>query len=268
MTIITIYALVSVIIVSLISLIGILALSLQERILHKSIFLLVSLAVGALFGDALIHLIPESFEKMGNSGLVSLLILAGILSFFVLEKFLRWRHGHGHSHEENCIQGAPRLDVSPENNTGKIQPLGFLVLISDGLHNLIDGIIIGASYLISIEVGIATTIAIILHEIPQEISDFGILLHAGFTKGRALLVNFLSALLSLVGVGIAFLIAGSSEVFIPGVLAFAAGGFLYIAGSDLVPELHKTSDTKKSLLQFFAMVLGIALMFLLFFLNF
>jgi len=257
MTTIAVYAFASVIVVSLISLVGVIALSLRESFLNKCIFLLVSLAVGALFGDALIHLIPEAFEKTDNPAFVSLLILSGILIFLILEKFLRWHHGHGHECEDDDIHDCP-----PEEKSN-IKPLGFLVIASDGLHNLIDGIIIGASYLISIEIGVATTLAIIFHEIPQEISDFGILLHAGFTKARALLVNFLSALLSIVGVGIAFVIGAASETFIPAVLAIAAGGFLYIAGSDLVPELHKTSDIKRSLQQLLAILVGIAIMFLL-----
>lgn len=250
MATIYLYAFSSVVIVSLISLIGIVALSLRKDFLQKSIFLIVSLAIGALFGDALIHLIPEAFEKIKNPAFVSLLIISGILSFLALEKFLRWHHDHGHS--------APM-----EHGNNRIKPLGFLVLISDSIHNLVDGIIIGASYLISIEVGIATTVAIILHEIPQEISDFGLLIHSGFTKMKALAINFMTALSAIVGVGISFIFSGSSEVFVPAVLAFAAGGFIYIAGSDLVPEIHKTSDLKRSLLQFIAILVGIGLMFAL-----
>ena len=250
MTTISIYALTSVLIVSSISLIGIFALSLRVNFLKKIIFLVVSLAIGALFGDAIIHLIPQAFEESDNPAIVSLFIILGILSFLVLEKFFRWHHGHGHG-----SHGSHKED--------KIKPLGFMVLISDGIHNLLDGIIIGASYLINIEIGIATTIAIILHEIPQEISDFGLLIHAGFTRKRALLVNFFSALLAVVGVGIAFSLGENGETFIPAMLAFAAGGFIYIAGSDLVPELHKTSDLKRSLQQVFAILIGITIMFAL-----
>ncbi|MCH7529609.1 ZIP family metal transporter [Patescibacteria group bacterium] len=250
MVTIYLYAFSSVIIISLISLIGIMVLSLRKELLQKSIFLIVSLAIGALFGGALIHLIPEAFEKIENSALVSLLIISGILSFLVLEKFLMWHHCHGHG--------------SNEDHTGdNIKPLGFLVIISDGIHNLVDGIIIGASYLISIEVGIAATIAVILHEIPQEISDFGLLIHAGFTKMKALAINFATALLAIVGVGIAFVLGGNSEIFTPAVLAFAAGGFIYISGSDLVPEIHKISDLKRSSLQLFMILVGIGLMFAL-----
>ncbi len=257
MTTIVFYALSSVAIVSLISLIGVFALSLKENLLRKGVFLMVSLAVGALFGDALIHLIPESFEQIENPVTASLLILSGILGFLILEKILRWHHGHGHDCEDELCKD----DV--EEKRSRVQPLGFLILTSDGLHNLIDGVIIGASYLISIEVGIATTIAIVLHEIPQEISDFGLLLHSGFSKARALLVNFLSALSAFIGVGIALLIGNNNETFIPVALALAAGSFIYIAGSDLVPELHKTNNIKQSLQQIVAILIGIGIMLLL-----
>ena len=257
MTTIVFYALSSVAIVSLISLIGVFALSLKENLLRKGVFLMVSLAVGALFGDALIHLIPESFEQIENPVTAPLLILSGILGFLILEKILRWHHGHGHDCEDELCKD----DV--EEKRSRVQPLGFLILTSDGLHNLIDGVIIGASYLISIEVGIATTIAIVLHEIPQEISDFGLLLHSGFSKARALLVNFLSALSAFIGVGIALLIGNNNETFIPVALALAAGSFIYIAGSDLVPELHKTNNIKQSLQQIVAILIGIGIMLLL-----
>jgi zinc and cadmium transporter len=253
MTFVALYAFISVIIVSLISLVGIITLSLQDRLLKKSIFWLVSIAVGALFGDAIIHLIPEAFESIENPANVSLFILAGIISFLVLEKFLRWRHSHDHDcGEEEC---------SPERN--RVKPLGFLIITSDSVHNLIDGIIIGASYLVSIEVGIATTLAIIMHEIPQEINDFVLLIHAGFSKIKALLLNFISALFAVIGVVVSFIVGSASETFIPLSIAFAAGGFLYIAGSDLVPELHKTSDIKRSFQQLIAILIGIGIMFAL-----
>lgn len=253
----SVYALTSVIIVSLVSLIGIFVLSLNDRFLNKCIFVLVSLAVGALFGDAIIHLIPSALKNTDNSALVSFFVLFGVIIFFVLEKFLHWHHhpDHTHSHKEE--------DLIEHDGTAKIKPLGFLVLTSDSVHNLIDGIIIGASYFISIEVGVATTIAVVLHEIPQEISDFGLLIHAGFSKGRALFLNFTTALFALVGLFLAFAVQNVSEQLIPLLSAFAAGNFLYIAGSDLVPELHKTSSLKKSFIQLSAILVGIALMFAL-----
>lgn len=254
MNIITIYALLSVVVVSLISLVGVFTLSLNQKFLNKSIFFLVSLAVGALFGDAIIHLIPEAFDGVKNPSEASLFILLGIISFLVLEKFLRWRHSHGHDCEgSECEQ----------EKEGLIKPIGFIVVASDSVHNFIDGIIIGVSYLISIEIGVATTVAIILHEIPQEISDFALLMHSGYTKKKALVFNFISSFFAVIGTIIVFVFSASVESFVPYMIAFAAGGFLYIAGSDLVPEIHKTSDLKKSFQQFIAIIVGIALMFIL-----
>ena len=240
-----IYAFISVIIVSLISLIGIFTLYLNEEKLRKNIFLFVSLAVGALLGDAFIHIIPESYESGLDSATISILIISGILIFFIIERFLHWHH-HGEDKENTHIH-----------------PVGKLIIFSDGVHNLIDGLIIGASYIISIPVGIATTLAVILHEIPQEMGDFGVLIHAGYTKKRALWLNFLSALLALVGVIFSFILGNMAESFVIWILPFAAGGFIYIAIADLMPELHKTKNLKFSLYQIFAVLLGVLSMLIL-----
>lgn len=240
------YSISSVVIVSLVSLIGVSVLSVRENILRKYLFLLVSLAVGALLGDAFIHLIPESFETIGNATHVSLAIIAGIVIFFVIEKFIHWHH---HAEEE----------TTPDT----IHPTGRMALISDGLHNFIDGLIIGASYLVSIEVGIATTIAVMIHEIPQEIGDFGILLHSGYTKLKALWLNFLSGLMAVGGVLVALVLSTAGEKLALWLIPIAAGGFIYIALSDLIPELHKTKDSKHSLAQLGAVLIGILAMFLL-----
>jgi zinc and cadmium transporter len=241
-----IYSLTSVIIVSLLSLVGIITLFASGKKLCNMITPLVSLATGALFGGAFLHMIPTAYEQATNTTFVSISILIGIAIFFALEKFLNWHHHH-HHHEK----------------TDHIKPVGYLNLVSDGVHNLIDGIIIGAAYMINIEVGIAATIAVILHEIPQEIGDFGLLIHAGFSKYKALLFNLLSASLSIVGVVIVLLIGNSVTNITTYVLALAAGGFVYIAGSDLVPELHKTTNIKSSITQFLMVGLGIGLMLLL-----
>lgn len=257
MDIIYIYIFGSISIVSLISLVGVFALSLREKLLNSFLFILVSVAAGALFGDALIHLIPELFEKTENMLFASLSILSGILGFFILEKFLRWRHVH--EVEDCCLK-----EIHDET---RIAPLGYIVWTSDSIHNFIDGLIIGISYLVSIEIGIATTIAIVLHEIPQEISNFAILLHSGFKKIKALAINFLSALFALVGGVVAVFVSSYVETIIPAIIGFAAGSFLYIAGSDLVPEIHKTRDPKRSLIQFTALSTGIAMMALLAFIE-
>jgi zinc and cadmium transporter len=243
------YALAGTILVSLVSLVGIVSLSFQESFIRKHIFTFVSLAAGALLGDVFIHLLPESFEALPNGTSVGLLVIAGLCFFFLFEKFLHWHH-HSDDIEE-----------------AHAHPVGKLVLFSDGIHNFIDGIVIGTSFLVSVPVGIATTLAVILHEIPQEIGDFAVLLHAGYTKRRALWLNFLSAITAIIGTLFAFAIQGLSETLITWVLPIAAGGFIYIAAADLMPELHKTKSLKHSLLQFIALLLGVFLMFGLTFLE-
>jgi len=238
---ITVYTLISVVIVSLISFIGALALILKRELLKKSIFILVSLAVGALLGDVFVHILPEAYEEMGDPTTVSFLIIGGILIFFILEKALHWHH-HTMEHAEEHVH-----------------PIGKMVLMGDGVHNFIDGLMVATSYMVSIEVGIATTIAVILHEIPQEIGNFGVLIHAGYTPKKALWYNFLSALTAVAGAGAALLFGTVSEAFAVWLLPVTAGGFIYIALSDLIPELHK-DDTKQGIVQVLAIVVGVACM--------
>lgn len=240
------YSLGSVAIVSLISFVGIFTLFIRTDVLRKHIFLLVSLAVGALLGDAFINLIPEAFRTIANPVWISIAVIAGILVFFVIEKFLHWHH-HAVG-DESC---------------GTVHSAGRIILLSDGIHNFIDGLIIGGSYLVSAEIGIATTIAVISHEIPQEIGDFGVLLYSGYGKAKALLFNFLSALSSVAGAVVALAIAGVSEILVIWLIPIAAGGFIYIALSDLIPELHKTDGAKKSFLQLVAVIAGVGTILLL-----
>ena len=239
------YSIASVLIVSLISLLGVFALSLKETLVRKYLFLLVSLAVGALIGDAFIHLIPEAFENTENPTAISLSIILGIFLFFLLEKFLHW---HRHDTDEPSA----------------VHPSGRMILFSDCIHNLLDGMIIAGSYMINIEAGIATTLAIILHEIPQEIGDFGVLVHYGYSTTRALILNFLSALAALVGAIIVLLIGETAQSVALYLAPIAAGGLIYIAMADLVPQLHKTKKVPHSLLQLISVVIGIvAMLFLL-----
>lgn len=243
----------SVVVVSLISLIGISTLLLNRKLLSKAIFVLVALSVGALFGDVFIHILPEIYETGVSPEVTALWVIGGMLVFFVLEKFFRWEHHHP------TTSGDLAVPVSESSR----KPLGYLNLTADAAHNLIDGIAIGIAYLVSPPVGLATTVAVILHEIPQEIGDFGVLLHAGFSAKKALLLNLLSSLLAVVGVLAALIIGSQMELASPYILALAAGGFIYIAGSDLVPELHKTSGLKIAFIQFGAIVTGVGLMLLL-----
>lgn len=245
----------SVLAVSLVSLVGVFFLSLRGRVLGALMHVLVGLAAGALLGDAFVHLIPEAFGGGLTGSHFSLAILAGILVFFLLEKYVRWHHQHDSSHTH--------LPTEDELKSEPIKPLGTLVLAGDGIHNFVDGAVIAASYLISPEVGIATTIAVILHEIPQEISDFALLLHAGFSRARALFWNFVSALTALLGAVFFFSIGDTVAGLEPIAAAFTAGGFIYIAAADLVPELHETKHPGTSAVQFVAMLVGIGLMFLL-----
>ncbi len=236
------YAFGSVILVSLISLVGVFSLSVNENRLRHNVFILVSLAVGALLGDAFIHIIPEAFLGGADPKAVALFIIIGIIVFFVIEKFLHWHHHGEDKHHDH------------------IHPVGHLIIVSDGVHNFIDGLIIAASYAVSPAVGIATTLAVILHEIPQEIGDFGVLIHAGFTKRRALWLNFLSGLSAIVGVGIGLLINNAGNALEGVVLPIAAGGFIYIALSDLIPELQKTKDARRSIIQLIAVIAGVLAM--------
>jgi zinc and cadmium transporter len=235
------YAIISVIVVSLVSLVGLATIPVKPEYIKRHIYIIVSLAVGALLGDAFIHLLPEGFEIFDNKVLFSLLIIAGILIFFIIEKYLHWHH-HGEDEEHD-------------------HPVGKMVLLSDSIHNLIDGMIIASSYMISVEVGIATTLAVILHEIPQEIGDFGILMHYGYSKSRALWLNFISALTAVVGALIVFLIGQNSETVSLWLIPIAGGGFIYIALSDLIPELHKKSgNLAHSLLQIIMILIGVGTM--------
>lgn len=240
--------------VSFISLVGVLAVYLQQERLKRVLTFLIPLAIGALFGDAFFHLIPESFGTFSEPTRASLIIIVGIMSFFFLEKFLRW---HNHAVERNHIA---EDDASRKH-------LGHLILISDGFHNFLDGVIIGVSYLASIELGIATTIAIILHEIPQEIADFGVLIYAGYKKNTALLFNFLSALTAVIGALLVVSFGSFPEALIQGVVPFAAGIFIYIAASDLVPELHRNGKGKNLLPEVLGIGLGLFVMYLLLFLE-
>ena len=235
----------SVIVISAISLMGVLVLWLKDQQLKKILLYLVSFSVGGLFGDAFIHLIPEAIEEGGFGVSVSLLILLGILFSFVVEKFLQWRHCH-----------IPTSSEHPHS-------FAYMNLFGDAVHNLIDGLIVGGSYLVSIPIGISTTLAVIFHEIPQELGDFGVLIHGGFAKRKAVWFNFLTALTAIVGAIIAFVVGTALEGFIPLLIPFAAGNFIYIAGSDLIPELRKDEpDLKKATLQIVSITLGVVMMLL------
>jgi zinc and cadmium transporter len=243
------YSLVSVIGVSLVSLIGVFTLALNQKRLKQGLLYLVGFAAGALFGDALIHLLPEATEKFGFTLEVSLAVIAGILVMFIVEKIIHWRHCH-YLHEEE--QGQPHK-----------HPFAMTNLVGDMVHNFIDGLVIGAAYLVSVPVGIATTLAVVFHEIPQEIGDFGVLLHGGFSVREALVINLLTALTAILGAVAVFALGNFADGLSFWLVPFAAGNFLYIAGSDLIPELHKEVDSRVSFFQLVSVLLGIGVMVLL-----
>jgi len=238
-----IYSLISVTIVSSISLLGVLTLGLKEKSINKILIYFVSFSAGALLGDVFVHLIPEVYS-MGPTAYTSLYFLLGIMVSFLIEKIIYWRENHSSS-----ILGS------------KVKNFAYMILYGDGVHNFIDGLAIGASFLVSIPVGIATSIAIILHEIPHEIGDFAALIHGGLSKKKAIYYNFISALTSVVGTIVALLLNQQMEGINKFLIPFAAANLIYIAGTNLIPVLHKEKQFKKSFLQIFTFILGIAIMY-------
>lgn len=228
------------------SLLGIFALSLKKELLSRSLFAVVALGAGALLGNAFLHLLPEAAEGFGEAHLAGAWVLGGIGAFFLLEKVLRWHHHH--TADEGDVEQHPH----------GAHPVGLLVIAADSLHNLIDGLAIAAAFSVSVPVGIATTVAILVHEIPQEISDFGLLLHSGYSRLEALTVNILSAVTAIIGGVIGLALVESVALAGPALLALTAGGFIYIATADLAPELHKTVSARKSLIQLAMIAVGVA----------
>jgi zinc and cadmium transporter len=235
-------ALLSVALISAVSLVGIATLAINQERLRGALLVLVSFSVGALFGDAFIHLIPEAFDELGPGLPLSAYLIAGILVFFVLEKFVRWRHCH-----------IPTSENHPH-------PVATMNLVGDGVHNLIDGMVVAGSYLASIPLGIATTVAVVLHEIPQEIGDYGILIHAGVARRKAVLYNFASALAAIGGAALVLALGSRLEGLAAALIPFTAGGFIYIAGTDLIPELQRDTGPARSATQLAAIIVGVTVM--------
>jgi zinc and cadmium transporter len=239
------YALLSTVAVSVISLIGIFFLSFNSQTLQRILFLLVSFAIGGFLGNVFFHLLPESYEQIPDSSHIGLLILSGFLIFFLMEKVLH----HRHLLSENAEQPPTKS-------------YGYLSLYADAIHNFTDGVLIAAGWMVSPEIGLTTTLAVILHEIPQEISDYGILIHAGFKKGKALLFNFYAACSAILGTVVTLLCGTQIEQFAIYILPFAAGGFIYLAASSLIPELQKENSKRNTLMQVLMIGVGLLVMFL------
>ncbi|MGQ9721383.1 MAG: ZIP family metal transporter [Candidatus Jordarchaeum sp.] len=239
------FIVVSTVIISLLSLVGIVTLALNKSLLDKILFFLIAFAAGALMGGAFFHILPESVEHTEPLNFAILLIV-GFSIFFLLERVIYWRH----CHEGVC----------------DVHPFTYLNLFGDGIHNFIDGVLIAASYMLDINLGIVITLAVIAHEIPQEIGDYGILVYGGFERLKALGYNLLTALTAIIGALITYFVLQSSVVFggytsfVYSILPFAAGGFIYIASSDLIPELHKEQNIKRSIASIVFFLIGIILL--------
>jgi zinc and cadmium transporter len=245
-----VYIILSVLLISTVSFVGVFTLFLKRSVINNMLFAFAALSAGTLLGASLLDLIPEALESGEVIGLnaVNILsyVLIGILVFYAIEKFVSWHHHH------NGLRGEDFAEK-------EVHTFTYLSLFGDGIHNFLDGVIIAASFLVDIPLGIATTVAIAAHEIPQELSDFALLIYGGMTRLKALLYNFISALAAVVGAVIGYFFL--SELAFPQIflLAFAAGGFLYIATTDLIPEFHKETGLLKSITQSLFMISGILL---------
>jgi len=235
------YAIIAGTCISFSSLLGVVALSLREKLLSKIIIFLVSISSGVLMGNAFLHLLPEASETLPPETIYTVILISFIF-FFLVEKIFHWRH----CHDVDCHEHS----------------FGYVNLVGDAIHNCIDGIIIGGTFATNIGLGIVTAITIATHEIPKEIGDFGVLLHAGFSKKKAMVLNFSVALMIVVGGMIGVLAAEAIGGFVSYLLPFAAGGFLYISASDLIPELRKEDKLHTSILSFVFFLLGIGFSYL------
>jgi zinc and cadmium transporter len=225
---------------SAIALVGSITVLLSEAALKKILLPLVSLAAGTLLGGALLHMLPAAIEKSGNRPLIYLWVLLGFTLFLALEQFLHWHHCHR----------------APSQH----RPLTYLILVADGVHNFIGGLAVAGAFLIDVRVGISTWLAAAAHEIPQELGDFGILIHGGWKKSKALLYNFLSALTFLVGAVVAY---GASFAYdVTFLLPFAAGNFIYIAAADLIPEIKQHDDAGANIIHFLSFLAGLGLLWI------
>ncbi len=226
------------VLMALVALVGSVTLILPEATMKRVLLPLVALAAGTLLGGAFFHMIPEAVDALGNGAAVYAWIVGGFVTFFALEQFLHWHHCH--------------------RPLGEHRPLTYLILIADGLHNFIGGLAVAGAFLIDVNVGITTWLAAAAHEVPQELGDFGILVHGGWRPRRALAFNVLSALTFLVGGLVAY--TASAAIDVAFLLPFAAGNFIYIAAADLIPEVREHESAKINLLHFSALLLGLVLL--------
>ena len=248
-------------VVSLVSMVGALALTLKGLRSHRVLLFLVAVAAGTLVGDAFFHLIPQASHAWEERGLATMGLYAvgGFVLFFLLEVLVRARHshleraepsihGHDHGHEHGIDHHAP------------IAPFAWTNLLGDGIHNFLDGAVIATAFLVDVPLGIATTLAVVIHEVPQELGDFAVLLRSGMKPGLALLFNLGSALMAVIGAVLVLVLDLDADVLEAYGLPFIAGAFVYIAAADLIPELHHHTRGREAALIFTAFLVGIALM--------
>lgn len=216
---------------------GAFGLFLREKTLQKTLIFLVAFSAGALLSGAFIHIIPEALQELDTNTVFGIALI-GFATFFLIERYLHWHHCH------------------EEDGDCEVHPVSTLILVGDAIHNFIDGLVIASSFLVDIRFGIITTVLILSHELPQELGNFGVLVHAGMEKKKALLYNFISQSTAIIGGIVGYLLAGEAS-FQVYMLPIAAGGFIYIAASDLIPELHKEPSIKKSIANFLFFIIGI-----------
>ncbi len=261
-------------IIGCLSLSGLAMISLKEKTLDEILFILVAFATGTILATALFDLIPDSLhhlEELNAEGLELAetlpfgMVIFGFVAFFILERFIYWFHGHAHEKENQyvCYSDLGEAKEFTIAEGGSIKTVALLNLFGDGLHNLLDGIIIMVAFINDIGSGIIVTLAVAFHELPQEIGDYGILLYGGYSKKKALTYNFISAMVALLGGLIAFMLSSTVELFNLFFLAFSGGGFLYIACAELMPEIIKQKHVKKSLVQTLIFIGGILLIIIL-----
>lgn len=232
------------------------AASCSLALLSKMIHNMVSLSVGILLATALLHSLPEAFSMQGvNPQLLFATLLAGLLGFFLLEKIALLRHSHHHEGDGHNHHHGHDAEVAGRS--------GWMILVGDGLHNFVDGVLIAAAFMADYQVGLFTAIAIIAHEIPQEIGDFIVLLNAGFSRARALLYNFICGLSAVVGGVLAYFFLERAYAAMPYLLVLASSSFIYIAVSDLIPQMHRRPHWAESLRQTILIACGVGFVVLL-----
>lgn len=231
----------------LLSVIGAALLALNAHSL-KYIGAMVSYAIGALLGAVFLDILPEAIALTGNVAALSATLLGGILLFFILEKLVLWRH----CHHDHCEAHEPKVEVTHDHGRS-----GMMIIFGDTFHNFVDGIIIAAAFLTDIQLGIVTSMAIIAHEIPQEVGDFAILMHSGYGKIKALKLNLISSFASVAGAVLGYFTLQTMQSLIPTLLALAASSMIYVAVADLIPGLHKRAQLKDTLQQVTLILLGV-----------